>query len=185
MLEENMNLLKRCNKCGKFLPLSMYHTDNHAPDKHKYSCKECSIKSVRQWEKDNPKKKKANDASSYNRRRDYILQQKHEYYLDNTDSIREYNLERARRPDVKVRNKILRQHRKKFGCTPINEPFNDSHFHHLHLNNDHSIGLFMPAGLHNSIYHNSKTMVGMDIINNAAFNWYFKEHLGYTIEGLI
>jgi hypothetical protein len=75
--------------------------------------------------------------------------------------------------------------RRDLGYNPINVPFADSHYHHLHLNGDKDIGIYIPSELHKSVYHNSKTWQGMDEINNIAFNWYFKEYLGVTIKGVI
>jgi len=85
-------------------------------------------------------------------------------------------------PKEKERHSIRRR---ELGMKPINDYFSGSHFHHLHLNDDHAIGLYIPAKLHMAYRHNSKTMNGMKEINDAAYNWYFHEHLGYTIEGLI
>jgi len=37
---------------------------------------------------------------------------------------------------------------------------------------DHNIGIFIPAELHQSIFHNSFTWAGMDEMNNKAIEWY-------------
>lgn len=66
--------------------------------------------------------------------------------------------------------------RRSWGYKPLNQPFNDSEFHHLHKdldgNEDHEIGLFIPKELHRSLYHNWKTGQGMDEINKLALEWY-------------
>lgn len=56
-------------------------------------------------------------------------------------------------------------------CNSINEKFDGSQFHHLHIMNNHAIGLFLPHKLHRSIYHNGRTGNGMKEINKAALEW--------------
>jgi len=75
-----------------------------------------------------------------------------------------------------AKNKSIQEDRtRNFGCNPINNWFENSHFHHLHLGNDHNIGLYIPADLHRSIRHNSKTGIGMDEINKLAIAWFWEE----------
>lgn len=66
--------------------------------------------------------------------------------------------------------------RKSLGFDPINEWFNGSEYHHLHIDMDgnvnNSIGIFIPSELHKSIPHNPNTWKGMDEMNNTAMKWY-------------
>lgn len=63
-------------------------------------------------------------------------------------------------------------HRVTFGCEPINSYSPGHVFHHLHLKSDHSIGIYIPKELHQSIPHSSKSGYGMNEINEAAMQWY-------------
>lgn len=67
--------------------------------------------------------------------------------------------------------------REKFGYAPLNEPFKNSDFHHLHYRPkaggvDRAIGIHIPKDLHNSIRHNPFTGQGMHEINLSALQWY-------------
>lgn len=177
--------MKICTHCGRYLPTQCFGKDKYASTGLSSKCKRCKYMLTRQWE---------------DRRRSKILKQKCEYYKENCEDIKAYVNERARRPEVKLRNREnsrkwklsnpdkvrgYAEYRSLFGFNPLNEWFIDSEFHHLHLNEDHSIGLFMPNVLHRSVRHNSKTMKGINEINELAFEWYFKEQLGFIIKGLI
>jgi hypothetical protein len=67
----------------------------------------------------------------------------------------------------------------KFGYAPINEPFTGAHFHHLHLEDDHSFGVYVPDFLHAHTYHNSCTGQGMDEMNAVALQYWLDDEL-YT-----
>ncbi len=54
---------------------------------------------------------------------------------------------------------------------PINQPFAGSQYHHLHIMNNHAIGLYIPKELHRGVYHNSDNGKGMREINNQALVW--------------
>jgi hypothetical protein len=59
------------------------------------------------------------------------------------------------------------------GYTPINEPFTGAH---LHLEDDHSFGVYVPDFLHAHTYHNSCTGQGM---NAVALQYWLDDEL-YT-----
>ena len=61
--------------------------------------------------------------------------------------------------------------RREFGYKPINAWFKNSHYHHLHLNGDKDIGIYIPKKLHQSIPHSSIDGRGMTEINKAALEW--------------
>ena len=82
-------------------------------------------------------------------------------------------------PEEKERHSIRRRD---LGMKPINAYFEGSHFHHLHLGNDHAIGLYIPADLHRSIFHSSKTGIGMDEINKLAIAWFWEQIKNERIE---
>lgn len=63
------------------------------------------------------------------------------------------------------------QKRRELGHDPINNYFTGSEFHHLHINNDKSIGIYIPKDLHHSCYHESTSGNGMNEINKLAISW--------------
>lgn len=54
---------------------------------------------------------------------------------------------------------------------PINKYFKNSHLHHLHLNGDHRICIYIPKDLHKSVWHAYNKPETMAIINKLAFEW--------------
>jgi hypothetical protein len=58
---------------------------------------------------------------------------------------------------------------------PINSPFDGSEFHHLHVNDNHTLGIFIPKKLHKGVYHNSATGHNMRKINKLALEWIANE----------
>ena len=114
----------------------------------------------------------------YDNNKESILGQKKEYQLKKSKKIKEYNKKyRLEHPDY---SKEWRQtkngkawiimanaRRRNLGSIGLNEPFDDSEFHHF--NNDY--GIYIPAEIHRSIYHNLKTGQGMEMINKEAFEF--------------
>ena len=78
-------------------------------------------------------------------------EQKREYYKNHKEK---YFEKRDRR------NRVL-------GFLPINEPFEGSEGHHMTT----EIVVYIPAGLHRSVFHNVFTGVGMDEINGKVLVW--------------
>ena len=76
-----------------------------------------------------------------------------------------------RTPYYRVAERRRKAERRALGFNPINSYFKDSHYHHLHLNGNKNIGLFIPASLHESLRHCSKTGRGMREINKASLLW--------------
>ena len=56
---------------------------------------------------------------------------------------------------------------------PINSYFDGAHLHHLHIEGDHRIAIYIPAELHNSIYHAYNKLETMNKINKLAMEWYY------------
>jgi len=50
----------------------------------------------------------------------------------------------------------------------LNYRSNGDEFHHLHINNNHRIGVYIPRNVHKENQHASKTGVGMRSINKIA-----------------
>ena len=57
--------------------------------------------------------------------------------------------------------------------TPINNFFENSHLHHMHLNNNHQIAIYLPQILHTAIPHRWSNDESMLAINQAAIIWYY------------
>lgn len=87
----------------------------------------------------------------------------------------------ANRPEVRARNSAAHigkgwkggpratwarvdAERRQQGFHPLNSPFPDSDGHHINVNDV----IYMPHGLHHSIYHNQRTGRGMAAINALA-----------------
>ena len=112
----------------------------------------------RKWYKDNKEYKKEYDKKYYKNNKEYCNKRNKEWIINNHSKVLIYN-------------KRSRAKRRGFGYDPINEPFEDSHFHHLHINNDKNIGIHIPAELHRSVNHKNYNKPSMDKINNLAFKW--------------
>lgn len=132
---------------------------------------------------------KKNKKSEYNKKyfqsnKEEIYKHKRIYNKKNREKInlrtRLYNEKNREKINKRVRlwykknperYKIYYSNRKGFGFDPINDWFEGSHYHHTHENENHDIGIFIPAKLHNSIKHDNKNQESMDRINRAAYEW--------------
>lgn len=56
---------------------------------------------------------------------------------------------------------------------PINSYFDGAHLHHLHIDGDHRIAIYIPAELHCSVYHAYNKLETMNKINELAMEWYY------------
>jgi ribosomal protein L32E len=109
---------------------------------------------------------------TYKRDKEKILRHKKETYKLNSEKIYAHNLENWRSPKGKMVKMLANRRRHKgFGFKPINNYFENSHFHHMHINESTDIGIFIPESLHRSIYHNGTTKQGIDEINKASLLW--------------
>jgi len=108
--------------------------------------------------------------------KEVIAGRKKDYYEKNKTKIVEHQKQYLKTSTGMESKKKTASKRRGFGFSPINNYFEGSEFHHMHINfggaEDHEIGIFIPAELHNSIYHNSSTWAGMDEMNNKAIEWY-------------
>jgi len=115
-----------------------------------------------------------NKIKYYKINKEKILNNAKKYYINNKEKI----LERAKQYYKSTPNKHKLWARRKnakrkgWGINPINEPFENCHFHHLHINGDHSIGIYIPMDLHKGIYHSYKNEESMEKINKIAMDWY-------------
>lgn len=78
---------KRCSKCGKVKPLSLFYKKKSSKDGLMSYCKECAKAMDTQYRKAHKEKKKAYNAEYYQDNKEAILKQKAEYYQDNKEAI--------------------------------------------------------------------------------------------------
>lgn len=135
--------------------------------------KEISIQRVRTYRKKNKKQIQRKYKKHYQINKEIILKNKREYYHINKEDILQNNKQyRKDNPEkVKIWDAKHSASRKKFGYDPINEWFKDCNFHHLHIDDNHNIGIHIPAEIHKSVWHSNKDKESMNKINNLAFEW--------------
>jgi RNase P subunit RPR2 len=174
-----MNMTKECGRCNRILPKSAFYKSKSTKDGYQYMCKECE-KSRHQARKQQIKitpetkvcancgvEKSASEFHSNSIHKDGLVS-----YCKTCAKI--LNAEYLQTDAGKLSSLKHGHRRRGYGCEPLNEYFDGSHFHHLHIDNNHSIGIYIPENLHRSIYHNSVTWEGMDEMNELAFK-YLKE----------
>lgn len=147
--------------------------------------KERIIERKRQHRLDNAEQYKERDKERYIKNPEYgknyywtnkerLQKNFKEWYKENTDykqNWRKNNPEKNRLYDLKNKKS-----RKDWGTLPINEYFNDSHFHHLHISN-HFIGIYIPIKLHQSVNHKYNDEKSMNKINKLAIEWFYEESI--------
>ena len=193
---------KRCSKCEEVKSVSEFSKDRRSKDGYKSRCKECA-KRYREENKekiaergrryyDKNKEKIAERRKPYREEnkekiaectkryrgenKEWLAENKKQYYEENKEWFAKYHKQYAK-TSAGIETKKRSVHKRRgFGFSPINNYFEGSEFHHLHINfegcRDHNIGIFIPAELHQSIFHNSFTWAGMDEMNNKAIEWY-------------
>lgn len=79
---------------------------------------------------------------------------------------------RKQNPD-RYRELKLREYdrRSEWGIEPLNKYFEGAHFHHLHINDNHSIGVYIPPELHKSLWHSYSDIDTMNEINKLSLEW--------------
>jgi hypothetical protein len=143
------NEIKVCSKCNFVGKASEFRKGRNICLKcHKAKCKAY-------WQEHNE------DCTKYLRDR----------YAENPDMYRDYQKQNRKTPAGKLIEARHKSKRRQLGFNPINKWTANSHFHHLHLNNDKAIGIHIPEELHGSIPHNSWTGGGMKEINKASLLW--------------
>jgi hypothetical protein len=170
--------LKVCTKCGEVKLISEFALAKDKGDGLSSHCKSCNriwyteeyyinnkddiLAKNAKWQLDNPELHLEHGRAWYSRLDkpsiDLKVEYNKEYRHNNSDK-------------VKVWNARKKSKRKGFGYEPLNEQFDGAEFHHLHLDDNHNIGIWIPADLHKSVWHSSSTWQGMDEINKLAFEF--------------
>lgn len=63
--------------------------------------------------------------------------------------------------------------RKSWGCVSINKKFEDSAFHHLHIQGNKDIGVFVPVSIHRA--HHSSKDGSILVMNDRVMRWFIDE----------
>lgn len=78
-------------------------------------------------------------------------------------------------PELNSKQRVRYRSKRKGWGKPeiINKFFKDSHLHHMHLNGDHKIAIYLPQVLHIAFPHRWNDVESMLAINQAALIWYY------------
>lgn len=188
---------KRCSQCKQHKTLDHFCKDKHRPDGKAIHCKECvkmyndlTKERRRRLRKENPDKYRNAEREYYFKNHDRCRESRKKHYKDHRDKYielsrihyetkREYCLQRQREYN-KTSNGILAKKRdcakrKLLGFNPVNTYFGGAEYHHFRSEiygyKDNDIGIYIPAKLHHSIWHNGNSGQGMKEINKAALLW--------------
>lgn len=71
---------KRCNKCGKTLPIEMFYKDSSSKDGYKHTCRECQCNFTKDYRKRNLEKVKEYQAAYREKNRKRQEQERKEKY---------------------------------------------------------------------------------------------------------
>lgn len=117
----------------------------------------------KQWYLDNPTYNaeyiKLNPETKRKRDAKYRLMHKREraiYLKNNSNKFKAYSAKRYRN----------------FGFKILNRQFENSHAHHLHINNVDDV-MYIPIYIHRIVWHSYKNPVKMSHINSIVLNWWF------------
>lgn len=152
--------MKICKKCNRELDEVYFGNQPGGKNGLTSQCKDC---------------KKEYNRTYHEKNKDSIHVRHQQYRKDNKGSINNAHAEWFKTELGKECKRRNRQRRRGFGYEPINNKFEDSVFHHLHIDEDHNIGIYLPNDLHQSMYHNSFTGEGMLAINIIAL-LYLSKH---------
>ena len=95
------------------------------------------------------------------------------YYNNHKDEEHERFIDWRKQNPERYRELKLREYdrRSVWGIEPLNEYFEGAHFHHLHINGNRSIGIYIPKELHRSVWHSYSDINTMNEINKLALEW--------------
>ena len=191
---------KICTKCGVEKDIEEFYNRNDSKNGKRPVCKECTKINGYKYREENKEKEKfrckqyrdahKNESKQYyeDNREAANLRSK-QYYKDNkiemnicSKQYHKNNKEKLKlsakqyyknHPEVIRKNRNKTNAKRKGWLSPqsINNWFENSHLHHLHLNENHRIAIYIPADLHKSVWHTYNRSETMAIINMLAFEW--------------
>lgn len=82
---------------------------------------------------------------------------------------------RKNNPELNSKQRARHRSKRKGWKSPIvlNNHFIDAHLHHMHIDGDHRIAIYIPAILHQSVSHRWHDTESMLAINQTAMIWYY------------
>ena len=122
----------------------------------------------RLWEENNKEYRKKYQQEYIKKNKKRIQKRDHEKYLKNREKKLTYQKEYSKTSEGKtnIKKRDIKR-RRELGFIPLNEPFKNSHGHHI---NDEEI-IYIPKELHMRFPHNHKKIETMVIINTAIIEW--------------
>jgi protein-arginine kinase activator protein McsA len=175
--------MKTCRKCGETKPLSEFYKNKESKDGHLNICKTCkcvyqrnrteNLEYINVQSKVCAKCGELKDSSEFHKASCNI--DKLQHYCK--DCIRAMKPIYRNTVKGKISHRASEYRRKGYGYSPINEPETGAHFHHLHLEDNHEFGIYIPEFIHTLIQHNSVTGMGMDTMNAMAWQYLLDEDI--------
>lgn len=178
---------KVCTKCGIEKLTEEFSKKATAKDGRQSQCKKCAKVYDTEYYKVNCDEIRKRVKVYNNTNKEIIRIKKKDYNKKNKESISKKNkIWKLEHPEyqkewrqnnhdkIRIYNYNQKAKRKGFGIPEsINSYFEDSHLHHLHINGDHKICIYIPKELHNSIWHAYNNPERMIIINLEIMKWYY------------
>ena len=65
--------------------------------------------------------------------------------------------------------------RSDWGCCPINKKFEGSAFHHLHIQGNKDVGIYLPADLHRCSHSHKDSSIL--VMNGKAMHWFIEQDM--------
>lgn len=89
---------KKCQRCGRILPISFFNKDIGRIDGYSCSCKECNKNMLQIFRTENPGYMKEYNPLYYQKNRDIIIEKIKDYRINNPEKIKEWSRIRERDP---------------------------------------------------------------------------------------
>lgn len=177
--------MKICSKCNKELNEQEFYKDKRAKDGLTVRCKLC----IKKYYEDNKVAITVTGKEYRRSNKDMIVLYRQGRKVEITKYIQSSAGKEARArasrkyrqtPAGKAAERRAQHKRRGFGFSPINNAFENSHAHHIHINNSSDV-IYMTSELHRSVAHNSFIGKGMDEINELALDWILSDEQIETI----
>jgi hypothetical protein len=175
--------MKTCTRCKITKPLTDFCKNKNSVDGHEHSCKECR-KAYRQKRKETlvptlPDVKECSCCGAVKPASEFRSHNLHSTGL--ASACKECEAEQYARYCKTEKGKAYMRAKKyrhnQYGYEPLNEDVTGFHFHHLHLEDNHAFGIFVPDFIHNDLYHNSFTWENMDTVNARAIQYWLDSEM--------
>jgi len=129
--------------------------------------KEEELKRIKQWNRDNFRRRKTYLKQYYLENKEKCNQQSKQWRLDNEEYSKEYNKQWYKTDKGKIAKQKYNHNRRNLGFYPLNEYFKGSHAHHISQN----FVIYIPEEIHRSVPHCLFTGRNMEAINKLAIEF--------------